>query len=147
VIVEANVDDMTGELAAHAISALLAAGALDAWATPIVMKKGRPGLTIAALAERANGDAIAAAVLRETSSIGVRRSYVDRVERPRHTVEVTTRFGTVPVKVSSGPFGPPVVKPEFDVCARLAGEAGVSVREVLDAALAAISQIPLQRES
>src|SRR5262249_54099256 len=53
VVVEANVDDLTGELAAHAIAALFAAGALDAWATPIVMKKGRPALTLAAIAPQA----------------------------------------------------------------------------------------------
>jgi uncharacterized protein (DUF111 family) len=140
VIVEANIDDMTGELASHAISALLAQGALDAWATPIVMKKGRPALTIAALAEVAQSDLIAGAMLRETSTAGVRRTYVDRIERPRRTIEVSTRFGAVPVKVSSGPFGPALVKPEFDVCARLAEEAGVTVREVLEAALAAAMQ-------
>ena len=48
VVLEANVDDLTGELAGHAIQALLAAGALDAWAAPITMKKGRPGLVVSA---------------------------------------------------------------------------------------------------
>ena len=56
VVLEANVDDLTGELAAHAIEALFAAGALDAWATPITMKKGRPALTIAALAPAPQAD-------------------------------------------------------------------------------------------
>jgi pyridinium-3,5-bisthiocarboxylic acid mononucleotide nickel chelatase len=137
VIVEANVDDMNGELAAHALAALLAEGALDAWATPIVMKKGRPGLTLSALATAAQGSAIAAALLRETSSIGVRAIEVGRVERPRQIVEVATPFGPIPVKVSGGPYGPPVVKPEFDACARAAQAAGVTVREVLAAALEA----------
>jgi uncharacterized protein (TIGR00299 family) protein len=136
-IVEANVDDMDGELAGHALAALLAAGALDAWATPIVMKKGRPGLTIAALARSHQADVIAAAMLRETSSIGVRSFPVGRLERPREIVEVETPFGLIPVKISSGPYGPPVLKPEFDACARAAEEAGVTVREVIAAALAA----------
>jgi uncharacterized protein (TIGR00299 family) protein len=140
VIVEANVDDMTGELAGHALAELLAAGALDAWATPAMMKKGRPGLTISALAHHLESEAIASAMLRETSSIGVRLTFVNRVERPRQMIEVATPFGTVPVKVSSGPFGPPVVKPEFDACVRLARAARVSVREVLAAALAAAGE-------
>jgi uncharacterized protein (TIGR00299 family) protein len=137
VVIEANVDDMNGELAAHAIAALLLAGALDAWATPIVMKKGRPGLVLAALATEAHAESIAGAMLRETSSIGVRATPVNRVERPRHVIQVETRFGSIPVKVSGGPYGPPVVKPEFDACARAATEAGVTVREVMAAALEA----------
>ena len=140
VVLEANVDDMTGELAAHAIAVLLGEGALDAWAQPITMKKGRPGLTLAVLAPRERADALAAAMLRETSSIGVRRTQVSRSERPRRVVEVTTRYGTVPVKVSEGDYGPPQRKPEFDVCASLARAAGVPVREVIAAALAALEQ-------
>jgi len=136
-IVEANVDDMTGELAGHALNALLAAGALDAWATPITMKKGRPGLTLSALATGERVDAIAVTMLRETSSIGVRIAPVRRVERPRRVVEVATPFGVIPVKVSAGPYGPAVVKPEFDACVRLAERGGVTVREVMAAALEA----------
>jgi len=137
VVLEANVDDMTGELAGHAIEALLRAGALDCWASPVTMKKGRPGLVISALTELSRADELARAMLKETSSIGVRRIAADRVERPRHQVRVTTPFGDVSVKVSEGDFGPPQVKPEFDDCAALARHAGVPVREVIAAASAA----------
>jgi hypothetical protein len=137
VVIEANVDDMTGEMAAHAIEALLAAGALDAWGAPITMKKGRPALTISALAEADRAEAVAAALLRETTSIGVRRTPVTRTERPRRSVDVTTPYGVIPVKISGGPFGPPQIKPEFDACAAAAREHQVPVREVLAAALAA----------
>ncbi len=139
-IVEANVDDMTGELAAHAIEALLAAGALDAWAAPVTMKKGRPALTISALCIAAAADRVAETMLRETPSIGVRRYGVARVERPRQLVDVQTRFGVIPVKVSGGPYGAPQVKPEFDACAAAAAAAGVPVREVIAAALRAFSR-------
>ena len=137
VIVEANVDDMNGELAAHALASLLAAGALDAWAAPVVMKKGRPGLTLSAIVGSAQAGAIASVMLRETSSIGVRLQPVSRVERPRRVVYVATPFGRIPVKISSGPYGPPLAKPEFDACARAAALSGVTVREVLGAALEA----------
>ena len=136
-VIEANVDDMTGELAGHALVALLAAGALDAWATPIMMKKGRPGLTLAVLTTNERADAMAAAMLRETSSIGVRIAAVRRVARPRRLIDVATPFGVIPVKVSAGPYGPAVIKPEFDACARAAQAGGVSVREVIAAALEA----------
>jgi len=137
VVLETNVDDMTGELAAHALSNLLASGALDAWATPIVMKKGRPALTLALICDRSAEQRLAEALLRETNSIGVRHTPVSRSERPRRFVEVATEFGPIPLKVSEGPYGPARVKPEFDACAAAARAAGVPVGVVIAAALAA----------
>jgi uncharacterized protein (TIGR00299 family) protein len=137
VVLEANVDDATGELAASWIERLLAAGALDAWVTPITMKKGRPAMTISALAPAERADALAHAVLCETTSLGVRRYPVSRVERPRTIEHVDTPYGRLPVKVATGPFGPPQVKPEFDACAEAARAHAVPVREVLRAAMAA----------
>jgi pyridinium-3,5-bisthiocarboxylic acid mononucleotide nickel chelatase len=137
VVLEANVDDMSGELAAHALRNLLESGALDAWATPIVMKKGRPALVISVIAERGAEQRLAEVLLRETHSIGVRHTPVSRTERPRRLVEVSTQFGVIPVKVSEGPYGPARVKPEFDACAEAARVAGVPVGVVIAAALAA----------
>lgn len=140
-VVEANIDDMTGELSGHVIAKLLEAGALDAWAVPATMKKGRPGLLLSALASVAGVAAVEATVLRETSSIGLRRYGVSRTERPRELVEVETEFGRLPVKVSGGPYGPAQLKPEFDACAEAARAHGVPVRVVLSAALAAAAAL------
>ncbi|HVU01737.1 MAG TPA: nickel pincer cofactor biosynthesis protein LarC [Polyangiaceae bacterium] len=139
-VLEANLDDTTGELVGHAIGTLLASGALDAWAAPVTMKKGRPGVVLSALCRHADASRIAEVVLRETSSIGVRWVDARRVERPRETITVSTRFGDVPVKVSAGPFGPPVAKPEFDASAELARAAKVPVRVVLEEARRAIGE-------
>jgi uncharacterized protein (TIGR00299 family) protein len=139
VVIETNLDDATGELIAHAIEQLLRAGALDAWATPITMKKGRPAVTVSAIAEAPRADAIAATLLSETTSLGVRRYGVSRMERPRRNIELVTKFGTISVKVSEGPFGPPQVKPEFDDCVRAATAHQVTVREVMAAALEAFT--------
>jgi pyridinium-3,5-bisthiocarboxylic acid mononucleotide nickel chelatase len=136
-VLEANVDDMTGELTGHVIAELLAAGALDAWATPITMKKGRPGLLLSTLGRAASLTVLEAVLLRETSSIGVRRYGVARTERPRELVEVDTEFGKIPVKIARGPFGPPQLKPEFDACVRAASAHAVPVRVVLAAAFSA----------
>jgi uncharacterized protein (DUF111 family) len=137
VVVEANVDDATGELLGHCIEALLAAGALDAWAVPLTMKKGRPAFQLGAIAPASLGDAIAAVMLRESTTIGVRRHEVSRVERPRRIEHVSTPYGRLPVKISEGPFGPPARKPEFDACLAAAAAHGVPVRVVLEAVLAA----------
>ena len=137
VVLEANVDDMTGELAAHAINAALQNGAVDAWATPITMKKGRPALVMSALAPRASATRVAETLLRETTTIGVRTTDVSRIERPRTTVEVETPYGKISLKVSGGGHGPAQVKPEFDRCAEAAQKHGVPVRVVLQAALSA----------
>jgi uncharacterized protein (TIGR00299 family) protein len=140
-VLEANVDDATGELVASWIEALLAAGALDVWATPITMKKGRPALTLSAIAPIDRAEALTHAMLRETTSLGVRRVDVTRTERPRRIVDVETPFGPIPVKVAEGPFGPPQMKPEFDACLAAAHTHGVPVREVLTAALVAASHV------
>jgi uncharacterized protein (TIGR00299 family) protein len=135
VVVEANVDDLTGELAGHALSALMKAGALDAWLTPIQMKKGRPGLTLSALCPVSAADQLGAVLLRETSSLGYRKSPVTRGERPRRMLQVSTPYGTIPIKVSTGPWGSAQIKPEFDVCVELARELDVPVRDIVQAAL------------
>lgn len=145
VVLEANVDDMTGELAGHAIAELLGVGALDAWAAPVTMKKGRPGLVLSVLARREDAPRMAEVILRETSSIGVRYAPVSRVERPRSVRNVTTEYGELPVKVSGGPFGAPIVKPEFEACREAARQHGVPVRVVIDAARVAASMAPRRR--
>jgi uncharacterized protein (TIGR00299 family) protein len=136
-VLEANIDDASGELAASWIEALLEAGALDAWITNIAMKKGRPALKISALATLSRADSVAHAMLRDTTSLGVRRHPVARVERPRTIEHVETPYGRIPVKVATGPFGPPQAKPEFEACAAAARTHGVPVREVLASAMAA----------
>lgn len=139
-VLECNLDDATGELVAGAIEALLSGGALDAWAAPATMKKGRPAYVLSALAPAEHADRIAALMLRETTSLGVRRHAVDRVERPRRVETVHTPFGPIPVKIAEGPFGPAQVKPEWDACLAAAHASGVPVREVIRAALVAASR-------
>ncbi len=139
VVVEANLDDITGELAAHAIDVLLATGALDAWASPVTMKKGRPALVLSALTTVAHAEAVSSAMLRETTSIGVRRTLVSRIERPRRTISVVTPYGEIRCKVSEGPFGPPQVKPEYDDCVARARESGVPLREIIRSVIALAS--------
>jgi uncharacterized protein (DUF111 family) len=87
------------------LDALLAAGALDAWLTPITMKKGRPAHTVAALAPGAAADAVGAVLLTQTSTIGYRVSAVGKVALARRDVKVEVRGCAVRVKVACGADG------------------------------------------
>jgi len=137
VVIETNVDDMSPELAPHALEAALGAGALDAWATPIVMKKGRPALQLAALTDPARADAVVEALLRETTSLGVRMSRWGRRCLRREVVRVSTPWGEVAVKVGYLGGEAVTVSPEHDECARVAAAAGVPLKQVYAAAVAA----------
>lgn len=135
VLLETNLDDATGQEIGHAIEAALAAGALDAWATPCVMKKGRPGVVLSVLAEPASVAALEDVLLRETPTLGIRRRAVERRVLPRRLVAVTTRYGPVHMKVRDTPGGEEGT-PEYEECRVAAARAGVSWREVASEASA-----------
>ena len=132
VLLEANLDDVTGEVLGHAVSALLAAGAHDAWVTPVVMKKGRPAHTLSALVDPALVDDLVAMFVAETGTMGVRGTRLERwpVARTEGRVDVDGR--SIRMKV-----GPGRAKPEFDDVAKAAERTGRPVRSVLVEAEAA----------
>ena len=136
-VLELNIDDMSGELSAVAMLRAQEAGALDVWSTPIGMKKGRPALMLSALARAGDAERVARALLAETTSLGLRFREVGRIERPRRMVEVQTRYGTIPVKIADGDGLPPNAAPEYEPCRTAAEAHGVPVKEVYAAALAA----------
>jgi len=124
-----NVDDATGEVLAHAVAALLDAGAHDAWVTPIVMKKGRPAYTVSVLADEALADQLGRVLARETGSLGIRGRRLERWPAARLSAEVEVGGVPVRVKVSAGR-----VKVEHDDAARAARRTGIPLREVLSIA-------------
>jgi uncharacterized protein (TIGR00299 family) protein len=124
-LLETNLDDVTGETLAHAVSTLLEAGCLDAWITPVVMKKGRPGHLLSALVDEARAGAMAGVMRAATGSLGVRGQSLVRWRSPRSIDEVTV--GGRPVRVKASPWR---VKAEHDDAARVAAELGVPLSEV-----------------
>ncbi len=132
VLLEANVDDATGEVLAHALAQVLAAGAHDAWITPIVMKKGRPAHTVHALCDTALVAQVTGVLVAETGTLGVRGSRIERWPSARQLGRVVVDDLSVRVKVSGGR-----VKAEFDDAARAAVQTGRPVREILAEAEAA----------
>jgi pyridinium-3,5-bisthiocarboxylic acid mononucleotide nickel chelatase len=136
-LIEANLDDLLPELAPDAAAACFAAGALDVWTAPAQMKHGRPGFVLSALSRPGDERAVATAMLRETSTLGVRIARLDRIEldRESRTVEVAGE----PVRVKVGRLDGEVVNlaPEHADCERAARITGAPVKTVWAQALAA----------
>jgi len=120
VVLETNLDDATGQEVGRLIERCLAAGALDALAIPVVMKKGRPGHVVQVLARPAEADAVEALLLADSPTLGVRRRNAQRRLLPRRSETIKTSLGEVRVKVASLPDGSERLAPEFDDLARLA---------------------------
>jgi pyridinium-3,5-bisthiocarboxylic acid mononucleotide nickel chelatase len=125
VLLEANLDDATGEVLAHATEALFEVGAYDAWITPILMKKGRPGHTVSALVDPALVDSVRRVLQDETGTLGVRGTTLERWPASRAMDEVEVEGMAVRVKVSPGR-----VKAEQRDAARVASRTGLPLREV-----------------
>ena len=132
-----NLDDCTGEIIGATIEILLAAGCLDAWAAPIVMKKSRPAWQLSVLCNPADVSAAEDILLTETTSLGVRRRVCGRSKLTREHQSVTTPFG--PIRMKLGRRGGSILtaSPEFDDCQQAAQSHGAPVRKVMDAARAA----------
>jgi uncharacterized protein (DUF111 family) len=131
-LLETNVDDVTGEVLGYLVARLLDAGAADAWTSPSVMKKGRPAHTVHVLAAPERAAGCERIVLAETGSLGLRRTQVDRTALPRHTTTVDVEGH--PVRLKHGPWG---VKPEHDDVAAAAAALDLPLREVARRALEA----------
>jgi uncharacterized protein (DUF111 family) len=135
VIVETNVDDVTGELLADTIVALLDAGAHDAWITPTVMKKGRPAHTVSALVDPARAATVAQTMRTATGSFGVRAATVERWPAARTNDVVEVDGHEVRVKRSADR-----VKAEHDDAVAVARSTGRTTQDVARDAEAAASE-------
>jgi uncharacterized protein (TIGR00299 family) protein len=135
-VLETEVDDAAPQILGPLVERLLDVGALDAFLTPVQMKKGRPGILVTVLAPPGRKEAIEELLFRETTTLGVRRQEWDRTVLERETVTVETAYG--PIRVKIGRRGGTVYNawPEFEDCQRVAAENDVAVKQVLAEALA-----------
>jgi uncharacterized protein (TIGR00299 family) protein len=139
-VLETNLDDIPGEVVGYTMTRLLEAGALDAFVTPIQMKKNRPGVMVSVLCDESRIPALEDLLFRETATLGIRRYPVSRHKLKRRPVEVETSFGRVRGKLGWIGERPPTFSPEYDDCARIAASKAVPIREVYDAAQAAYAR-------
>lgn len=140
VVLEANLDNQNPEVTGALFDALRTAGALEVWLAPVYMKKGRAAVVLTALAEPALAGTVEEAILRETTTLGVRRHEAARTVLPREVVTVETPLGPVRVKIARRPGGA-TASPEHDDCLELARSKKVPLREVYRLAEAAAAAL------
>lgn len=128
-IVETNIDDMNPEIYEYVEELLFSAGALDVYKTPIIMKKGRPGVKLSILSLARDTAIIEEIILSETTAIGLRKYPVEKVMLPRENISVDTPYGSVNVKLTYR--GDKLkYKPEYRDCNEQAAASGLPLREI-----------------
>ena len=140
IIIEVNIDDMTGEEIGYAISELFDIGALDVWTTPIQMKKSRPAVTISIIANQSDLNTITAAIFTHTSTLGIRVRQLDRLIAHREIITVETEFGPIRVKLRKINGITTHIAPEYDDCAQIATQNAIPLQKVIQAAQKAATQ-------
>ena len=133
-LLETNLDDVTGEVLGYTKQQLLSAGALDVFATAIQMKKDRPGTLLSVLCRPADGQRLEQLIFDETGTFGIRQSRLLRSKRRRQSHSVTTPWGSVVGKLGWLSGGTTVFTPEFESCAAVAQQHGITLRDVYRAA-------------
>lgn len=130
-LLECNLDDITGETLGYVMERLFAAGALDVWFTPIYMKKNRPATLLSVLALAGEAESLGLILLRETPTLGLRMTPpMHRWKTGRRTRQVRTTWGMVRVKEKMLGDEVLAISPEYEDCARIAREHGVPLAEV-----------------
>lgn len=129
--VACNIDDMSGEVFAYVIERLLLAGALDAWAEPIVMKKGRPAYKLVFLVSEEKLVSLLDVVFEETTTLGVRYHKVERSTLERKSTVVATPYGSVAVKYGFCNGAIINIAPEFESCKEIATNAKISLKKAM----------------
>jgi len=134
-VIETNIDDLNPQFYETAMERLFAAGALDVFLTPIQMKKNRPGTLLSVICDPDLTEAIAAVIMAETSTFGVRISRWERLCLDRRWEEVVTKFGVIRIKIGERDGRVITASPEYEDCKRAAIEHGAPLRRVHETAL------------
>lgn len=127
---ETNIDDSTGETLGYVMEQLFEAGARDVFYTPVYMKKNRPAWLLSVICREEDIQKLEAVIFRETTTIGIRRTKMERTILAREQKTVSTPFGEIQMKVCR--YGGETYRyPEYESLARLCREQGISYKEAL----------------
>lgn len=136
-VAECNIDDMSGEVWPYVQEKLMAAGAIDAWITPIIMKKGRPAQMLSVLMHPQDLPVLEKIILTETTTLGMRYYDVARHCSERSFIEVKLPQGSVKVKFSQAGGQILNIAPEFEDCRKLAEASKMPLKKIMQMAAAA----------
>jgi uncharacterized protein (TIGR00299 family) protein len=134
-VLEANVDDMTPQVFGYAMERALQEGALDVFATPVQMKKGRPGMLLTVLCRTEDSQRLTKLILTETTTLGVRMRRESRAALVRRHVSVATKWGDVRMKLANLNGSISNYAPEYEDCRRIATEHNVPLKTVMQEAI------------
>ena len=134
-VLEANIDDMTPQVFGYAMERVLQEGALDVYATPVQMKKGRPGMLLTVLCRTEDSQRLTKLILTETTTLGVRMRRESRAALVRRHVSVTTQWGEVRMKLANLNGSISNYSPEYEDCRRIATEHNVPLKTVMQEAI------------
>jgi uncharacterized protein (TIGR00299 family) protein len=142
-VIEATVDDASPQLLGYASERLLAAGAWDVYSQPVQMKKGRSGVQLTVLCRPDLVPALRELLVRETTTIGLRWRFENKMALPREFAEVETPWGKVKIKIARWPSGEVTnASPEYEDCRRLAEQHGVPLKQVMQEAMRIYAEVP-----
>jgi uncharacterized protein (TIGR00299 family) protein len=131
VVIETNIDNMTGEALGWLMERLLEQGALDVSYAPLQMKKNRPATLLTVIARPEDASQLAARILRESATLGVRMSHAERMKAGREEWEIETPFGPARVKLKTIGGVIYAITPEYDDCRALAERLDLPVETVM----------------
>ena len=134
-LIETNIDDLNPEIYDHLISILFENGALDVFLTPVMMKKNRPGTVLSTLCNIGHTDRISNIIFKETSTIGIRKTTVERISLHRSIFTIQLPYGEVRVKKISLPSEGYRFSPEYEDCLAIARKSGIPLVEIMQEAI------------
>lgn len=132
IILECNIDDMNPEIYGYVMEKLLKNGAMDVYMTPIIMKKGRPAITLSVLCDESTEEKLQDILLIETTTIGVRKYRVKKTMLKRETVKINTIYGDVNAKISYINGEAVKFKPEYEDCKKIAEDYIIPIKKVYE---------------
>jgi uncharacterized protein (DUF111 family) len=139
-LLECNIDDMNPEFYDYISDRLFKAGASDVYFSDIIMKKGRPGITLNVICETGLADILKAIIFTESTTLGIRTFLFKKETLSREFRKISTIYGDVTIKHSFLDGREVSVKPEFDECRKIASEKGIPLKEVYNYILSLVTK-------